>query len=55
MQAIGISIWASSQSSGDPDQAQIRLGCAITLAGLALQVGVRPAAHAVCRLNRRAC
>lgn len=39
VQAIGISIWASSQSSGNPDQGQIRLGCGITLAGLAIQVG----------------
>lgn len=38
IQAIGISIWASSQSSGDPDQDQIRLGSGITLAGLAIQL-----------------
>ncbi|PSC68907.1 Glycoside superfamily [Micractinium conductrix] len=38
VQAIGISIWAVSQSSGTPDQHQIRLGCAITLAGLAIQL-----------------
>ncbi|KAL4430757.1 hypothetical protein ABPG75_006013 [Micractinium tetrahymenae] len=38
IQAIGISIWASSQSSGDPDQDQIRLGCGVTLAGLAAQL-----------------
>lgn len=38
IQAIGISIWASSQSSGEPDQSQIRLGCGITLAGLAAQL-----------------
>ncbi|EFN59060.1 hypothetical protein CHLNCDRAFT_137777 [Chlorella variabilis] len=38
VQAAGISIWASSQSSGNPDQDQIRLGCGITLAGLAIQL-----------------
>lgn len=38
MQAAGISIWASSQSSGEPDQSTIRLGCGITLAGLAVQL-----------------
>lgn len=38
VQAVGISIWASSQASGTPDQGQIRLGCGITLAGLAIQL-----------------
>ena len=38
VQAIGISIWASSQASGTPDQGQIRLGCGITLGGLAIQL-----------------
>ena len=36
-QAIGISIWATSESSGEPDQATIRLGNGITLAGLGVQ------------------
>ena len=35
---VGIAIWASSQSSGTPDQGQIRLGCGITLGGLAIQL-----------------
>lgn len=38
IQAIGISIWATSQSSGNPDSDAIRLGCSITLAGLAIQL-----------------
>jgi hypothetical protein len=38
VQAVGISIWATSQSSGTPDQGKIHLGCAITLAGLGIQV-----------------
>lgn len=38
VQAIGISIWATSQSSGNPDQGQIRLGCIITLVGLGFQL-----------------
>jgi hypothetical protein len=38
VQSIGISIWASSKSSGKPEQDRIRLGCAITLAGLAVQL-----------------
>ena len=47
IQAIGISIWATSQSSGNPEQDQIRLGCGITLAGLAVQVSTSTAG-AVC-------
>lgn len=38
VQAIGISIWASSQSSGTPDSDKIRLGCCITLVGLFIQL-----------------
>ncbi|KAL4443301.1 hypothetical protein ABPG75_011038 [Micractinium tetrahymenae] len=38
IQTVGISIWATSQSSGDPDQDQIRKGSIITCAGLAVQV-----------------
>ncbi|EFN56668.1 hypothetical protein CHLNCDRAFT_144521 [Chlorella variabilis] len=38
IQTIGISIWASSQSSGDPDEEQIHKGSVITLIGLCLQI-----------------
>ena len=39
VQAIGISIWATSQSSGNPDAHKIRMGSLVTLVGLGVQVG----------------
>ena len=38
VQAIGISIWAKSESSGTPDPDTIRRGSAITLVGLGIQL-----------------
>lgn len=38
VQAVGISIWASSKGSGNPDQDKITLGSWITVAGLAIQL-----------------
>lgn len=38
IQTVGISMWAVSQSSGNPNQSQIREGSIITCAGLAVQV-----------------
>ena len=38
VQAIGISLWASSKGSGNPDQSMITTGSIITLSGLTFQV-----------------
>ena len=38
VQAVGISIWAKSQSSGTPDPDTVRRGSAITLIGLGIQL-----------------
>ena len=38
VQAVGISIWAKSQSSGTPDEDVVRRGSAITLIGLGIQL-----------------
>lgn len=38
VQAIGISLWASSKGSGSPNQSQISLGSWITVIGLAIQL-----------------
>ena len=53
VQAVGIAIWASSQSSGTPDQGQIRLGCGITLAGLAIQLVCFLLFTALCAWSQR--
>lgn len=44
---VPCSIWATSQSSGNPNQDQIRKGSIITCAGLAVQVGL------LCRCGAR--
>lgn len=38
VQAVGISIWASEKSSGDPDVDRVKLGSYITVVGLGLQL-----------------
>ncbi len=38
VQAIGISLWANAKSSPDGTESQYNTGCAIMLAGLAIQV-----------------
>lgn len=38
VQAVGISLWASSKGSGDPSSSQIRIGNWITVGGLGIQL-----------------
>jgi hypothetical protein len=38
VQAVGITIWASSKGSGEPKQSEISLGSWITVGGLAIQL-----------------